>query len=228
MNLNDLKKPFPAEDIEWRIQQSGKKDDKIWALVLAYVTNRAIMERLDEVCGPENWKNYFEKAPEGGILCGIAIKCGDEWVTKWDGAENTEFEAVKGGLSSSMKRAGHQWGIGRYLYRLPVGWAIIGDKGSHSDKLKDGTRFKWSPPTLPKWALPEGDDSKPPVNPVVDDESEPKLTLKEWKGHAKKQKDKGYDLREWYKGNKDEIAQDLTEKELSELLEYCAELVGKE
>ena len=40
----DLNEPFPVEDIEWRIQQSGDKNGKPWAMVLAYVTNRAIME----------------------------------------------------------------------------------------------------------------------------------------------------------------------------------------
>ncbi|QSD74708.1 hypothetical protein C7X22_007880 [Salmonella enterica subsp. enterica serovar Infantis] len=46
MNLDQLDEPFAAEDIEWRIQQSGKtRDGKVWALVLAYVTNRAIMKR---------------------------------------------------------------------------------------------------------------------------------------------------------------------------------------
>ncbi|EAV6548469.1 recombinase, partial [Salmonella enterica] len=52
MNLDQLDEPFAAEDIEWRIQQSGKtRDGKVWAMVLAYVTNRAIMKRLDDVCG---------------------------------------------------------------------------------------------------------------------------------------------------------------------------------
>ena len=157
MNLSKLAEPFPAEDIEWRIQQSGKgrNTSKIYAMVLAYVTNRAIMERLDTVCGPENWKNYFEKGPDGGILCGISIKCGDEWVTKWDGAENTQVESIKGGLSASMKRAGSQWSIGRYLYKLPSAFAEISDDGSHRSKLKDGTNFKWNPPALPSWALPK-------------------------------------------------------------------------
>jgi len=161
MNLKDLAKPFPAKDIEWRIQSSGKNDKGIWAMCLAYVTNRAIMDRLDEVCGPENWKNDFAPAPEGGILCGISIKCGDEWVTKWDGAENTQVEAIKGGLSSAMKRAGSQWGIGRYLYNLDTGWADIATNGKFSAKTKDNTWFKWNPPALPSWALPDGTKVEP-------------------------------------------------------------------
>lgn len=51
MNLDQLDASFASEDIEWRIQQAGKNNNGIWTKVLAYVTNRAIMKRLDEVCG---------------------------------------------------------------------------------------------------------------------------------------------------------------------------------
>jgi hypothetical protein len=161
MDLKDLKVQFPPEDIEWRISRAGLKNGTVWAYCLAYVTNRAIQERLDEVVGEENWKNTFSQAPDGGILCGIGIKCGDEWVFKYDGAENTAFEAVKGGLSGAMKRAGVQWGIGRYLYNLTESRAIVGDGGLYycpAKKDKMGKEiypaFYWSPPPLPKWALP--------------------------------------------------------------------------
>jgi len=157
-NFTDLGAPFPALDIEWRIQRSGEKNDKIWAMVLAYVTNRAIMERLDTVIGPENWCNHFKDGPQGGLLCGLSLWIRDGWVTKWDGADNTQVEAVKGGLSGSMKRAGVQWNIGRYLYKLPAGFANISDKGEHRAKLKEGNEwFKWDAPQLPAWALPSGE-----------------------------------------------------------------------
>lgn len=155
MNLELLKNPFGASDIEWRVQRSGLNGDKPWAMVLAYVTNRAIMDRLDEVCGQENWQNGFEPGPNGGVMCNIAILVDDRWITKYDGAENTEFEAIKGGLSGSMKRAAVQWGIGRYLYGLEATWAVFSPSGKRRDKI-EGKVFKWDPPPLPEWALPEG------------------------------------------------------------------------
>ena len=161
MELSKLKDAFPENDIEWRVQRSGVKNNKTWAMVLAYVTNRAIMDRLDDVCGPENWKNIFDTGPGGGVICGISIKCGDEWVTKWDGADNTQVEAIKGGLSAAMKRAGSQWGIGRYLYNLDTGFATINDNGRLNGQAKDGGAtiyFKYDPPVLPKWALPPAED----------------------------------------------------------------------
>ncbi|MFL5539523.1 MAG: Rad52/Rad22 family DNA repair protein [Longimicrobiaceae bacterium] len=145
---------FHREEIEWRIQQAGEKNGRIWAICVPYVTNRAIQSRLDEVVGPENWKNEFRPGPDGGVVCGISLRVGDEWVTKWDGAENTDVEGVKGGLSAAMKRAAVQWGIGRYLYALEDSFATVHEEGRYRARLKDGTSFRWDPPDLPAWALP--------------------------------------------------------------------------
>ncbi|WP_312387991.1 Rad52/Rad22 family DNA repair protein [Atlantibacter hermannii] len=158
MNLELLDAPFPAEDIEWRIQQAGKSGEKIWAKVLAYVTNRAIMKRLDEVCGKAGWRNEYRDIPNnGGVECGISIKVEGEWITKWDAAENTQVEAVKGGRSGAMKRAAVQWGIGRYLYNLEEGFATVSTQranGYHYARSKEVGTFYWQPPALPAWALP--------------------------------------------------------------------------
>ena len=179
MDLSKLKDCFEPNDIEWRLQQCGKgKNDKIWGMALAYVTNRAIMNRLDEVCGPENWKNEYKPAPDGGILCGISIKIGDEWVTKWDGAENTDIEAVKGGLSGAMKRAAVQWGIGRYLYKLEESWINANENGAYRGKTKDGTTFKWDAPALPAWALPKGYDVKSESHYDTKTKDEPRQSKK--------------------------------------------------
>lgn len=117
-DVKALQSPFGTEDIEWRVQQCGStQQGKLWAIVIPYITNRAIQQRLDDVCGVDGWKNEYTSTPnDKGTLCGISIKF-DDWITKWDGAEDTDIEAVKGGLSSAMKRAAVQWGIGRYLYK---------------------------------------------------------------------------------------------------------------
>tara|TARA_Y100000310_G_C20613496_1_gene779305 strand:+ start:524 stop:1045 length:522 start_codon:yes stop_codon:yes gene_type:complete len=161
--LNDLRIPFPEEDIEWRIQQSGLSNGLPWALVLAYVTNRAIMDRLDDVVGPENWTNDFTQSPNGGVLCTLGIRVrapmgdtnpsDDIWVHKTDGADNTEIERVKGGLSNAMKRAGVQWGIGRYLYKLPTTFAKFESEGRFKARI-DGSPYRWSPPKLEEEFLP--------------------------------------------------------------------------
>jgi hypothetical protein len=145
IDFQALAAPFPPEDIEWRA--SVTTQDKKKTLALAYVTNRAIMQRLDDVCGPDNWKNDFREWRDKGVLCSIAIKSNGEWIAKWDGADRTDIEATKGGFSGSMKRAAVEWGIGRYLYNLKGVWWPCKASGK-SIKLE-------GVPPLPSWALPE-------------------------------------------------------------------------
>ena len=158
-----LQEPFAVEDLEWRVQNSGVSNkSKPWAMVVAYVTNRAIQQRLDDVLGFGGWQNQYTPSPDGkGFLCGISIKSEGEWVTKWDGAENTNIEPLKGGLSNSMKRAAVQFGIGRYLYNLEAKFAVCNivedrrdSKNNYAYDKKTNSHIDWASPDLPEWALP--------------------------------------------------------------------------
>jgi len=123
-----LQQPFNQNDLEWRVQSSGDYNGKVWARIIAYVTNRAIQQRLDDTLGIFGWKNEFSSLPNSvgdGALCGISIRFGSEWVTKYDGADNSNIESTKGGLSGAMKRAGVQFGIGRYLYDIKAHYAEV-------------------------------------------------------------------------------------------------------
>lgn len=166
--IRELQKPFKYEDIEWRAQQAGiSSNGNPYCMVLAYVTNRAIMNRLDEVFGPFGWQNEFRDIPGGGVECGISVLNDGVWITKWDAANQTQIEATKGGRSDSMKRAAVQWGIGRYLYKLDATFANCALGYAPADvksiavrakfKTKQGDQWGyWLPPMLPEWALPEG------------------------------------------------------------------------
>lgn len=121
MRLIDLAAEFPREVIHWRSQTLTRNGDK--ALALAYLDARDVMDRLDEVCGPEGWQDKYVETVKGRIICSIGIKVGDEWVWKSDGAGDTAVEGEKGGISDALKRAAVKWGIGRYLYRLDAVWA---------------------------------------------------------------------------------------------------------
>lgn len=169
MELAKLAEPFPAEDVEWKPSRPEiGADGKVG--VLAYITARAIMTRLDEVCGPENWRVSYRHEGKR-VMCCLSIRVtreeGTWWVDKWDGAEETDFEPVKGGISSALKRAGVVLGIGRYLYQLD-------STRTPARTLKRGERtppgWKWTPdfiyqiPELPAWALPGG-SGRPPAEP---------------------------------------------------------------
>ena len=139
-----LSKPFAPEDLEWRLQQTF--EDKMRGIAVPYVTNRAIQNRLDESVGPENWYNDYKPWHGAGKkeaqLCGIAIYFeGRGFITKWDGAEDSDIEPVKGGLSDSMKRAAVQWGIGRVLYNMDTVWVNIEKRGK-THVIKESERPK--------------------------------------------------------------------------------------
>lgn len=129
-----LAMPFAPEDLEWRLQRTFEYKGETKGIAVCYVTNRAIMTRLDDVVGPENWYNEFK--PWHGAnkkesqLCGIAVYYeGRGFITKWDGAEDSDIEPIKGGLSDSMKRAAVQWGIGRVLYNMDAVFVDVEQRG---------------------------------------------------------------------------------------------------
>lgn len=163
--MNKLQAPFPLVDIEFRIGSTAQ--DKTRGMALPYITNRAIQSRLDDVFGPFGWRNEFKEYREKGVLCGISVKIDNEWITKWDGADSTDFEPTKGGLSDSMKRCAVQWGIGRYLYKLDAQWVRIKQqgKGFALDEI----------PRLPNWALPIQEHHN--TNPVLPAQVTPQMSL---------------------------------------------------
>ncbi len=118
-----LKRPFPVAKLKWRRGQGGSGE-------LVYITARDVMDRLDEVFGPGGWQSKFEWIGER-MVCYLSCRVDGEWVTKADGADDTNIEAAKGGISDSLKRAAVNWGIGRYLYhpaafnsaKVPAKWA---------------------------------------------------------------------------------------------------------
>ncbi len=123
-----LKEKFPEKDLEFRV--GATNSDKTMGLALAYVQARAIQNRLDEVVGFENWKVSYKEI-QGGFLCILSIRINNEWIEKEDGANVTEFESVKGGISNAFKRvASSGFGIGRYLYNARNSWYPIKKQGS--------------------------------------------------------------------------------------------------
>ena len=151
------------------------------------------------MCGPPNWRNKFGDSPGAGVLCCLEIRTGGEWIGKWDGAAADEafqgIDMVKASLSSAMKRAAVQWGIGRYLYREKPKFADIHEGGRYAGKTSDGILFRWDPPG--SWGA--GRASGPEQRSGSDS-----LTLAE----AKKQMDaagKPQALLDWLTANRERI-----------------------
>lgn len=175
-----LREPFPSSEIKWMQQTAGVTEGKgghedgVWCLATAYLDARAVQKRLDDVFGIFGWKDEYVwkgDGKDGGIVCRLSVKWGDEWVTKEDGAPATHIEAFKGGISDALKRAAARFGVGRYLYYVDSMFAdatFTRPKGSRAkakaegwrEGKTDGKKFYWQTPKLPNWALPKDEQDK--------------------------------------------------------------------
>lgn len=86
-----------------------------------YVTARTVMNRLDNVLGPENWWDEYEPG-EHSVLCRLTIRLPDGQVlTKADAGGyagmSDSGDDDKSGFSDAFKRAAVKFGVARYLYR---------------------------------------------------------------------------------------------------------------
>jgi hypothetical protein len=126
IDFEALRAPFDPNSIHWRVGATTKDKDK--GMPLAYIDARDVMERLDEVCGPQNWQCRYSHAGEKTV-CELSIRCEGEWITKANGAGDTDYEGEKGALSDAFKRAAVLWGIGQYLYGIQSPWVAIEPKG---------------------------------------------------------------------------------------------------
>lgn len=117
--LEALRKPFHPSQVTWK--PGPVKGDR--ALALAYADLRAYMNRLDEVCGSD-WSVAYEPWGEDRIICRLTIK----GITRSSTGETTnesERSEIGGTVAEAQafKRACAMFGLGRYLYNLPSGWA---------------------------------------------------------------------------------------------------------
>lgn len=133
-----LCEPFPIDFVSWRIGSTNA--DKTKGMALCYLDARAVMDRLDSICGPAGWQCKYSMIA-GIAICDLGIRLDGEWIWKADGAGATDVEGEKGMLSDALKRAAVRWGIGRYLYDLDSPWVPITKRGN-SYMISDEERGK--------------------------------------------------------------------------------------
>ncbi len=124
---NGLKKPFSDEQISWRVGSTTR--DKSKGMALAYIDARDVMDRFDEVCGPEGWQCRYVDAGTATTCCEIGVLIDGNWIWKSNGAGKTDVEGEKGAYSDALKRAAVCWGVGRYLYGLGAPWVPLKPQG---------------------------------------------------------------------------------------------------
>lgn len=161
--LDKLKAPFLDDDVEWRVQRYFPSRKQ--AIVVPYITARAVQDRLNDVFLGDNvkWEDSYELCPYAktnakgetvhrmGMKCKLTITIGNQTELHEGVAPFTDIEDIKGGESDSLKRAALKIGIGRSLYDLKEQWVDCTlTKVSDNDmwgQYKD-VDYYWQQPTI--------------------------------------------------------------------------------
>ncbi|HEU5348010.1 MAG TPA: Rad52/Rad22 family DNA repair protein, partial [Ktedonobacterales bacterium] len=141
-----LQEPFDPADVDFRVQ--GRVNEQTGrAQVVAYIDARMVQDRLDQVVGAGNWSFDWEPLVidkgEIQVAKGTLTILG---VSKADAGTASNFEQSLGAVSHCFKRAAVHWGVGRYLYDLPMNWVQVEKNGRISDQLLRELRSKLPSP----------------------------------------------------------------------------------
>src|SRR5271157_598130 len=161
--LEALGEPFDPELIYWKPQATSK--DKTKAVAAAYADPRAYSDRLNEVIGPDKWSTHYEVT----TIAPIAGPDPTDWKNKFSykgkvlvvatviiegvgqnsgtgESDAVDENAITSAEAQAFKRAATRFGLGRYLYDLPMNQWVPYD---------DTSRRITDPPELPDWAIPK-------------------------------------------------------------------------
>jgi len=144
-----LAEPFPEAAVSWRAGSVSR--DKKRAQALAYAEPRVYEDRLNEVLGPD-WSCRFSTWGDQRLLCELTVRVQDGMgdvreVTRTSTGEFDGGDKVAQGTAAeaqAFKRACSKFGLGRYLYDLPVAW--VG--------YDENSRRLTETPSLPQRAVP--------------------------------------------------------------------------
>ncbi len=137
--LSQLAVPFHSGLVEWKPQAISA--DKQRALATAYVDMREYEDRLDQVY-PE-WSSTAQFLLTSDKVAAI-VSLTLDGVTRVNVGEAklSDENAFTSAFAQAFKRVCSDFGLGRYLYRLPQEWCAYDEK----------RRAIIAPPELPAWA----------------------------------------------------------------------------
>lgn len=156
-----LTEPFAPAVVSWRAGSVSR--DKKRAQALAYAEPRVYEDRLNEVLGPD-WSCRFMSWGEQRLICELTVRFQDNGsevreITRTSSGEFDSGDRVAQGTAAeaqAFKRACSKFGLGRYLYDLPVNW--VG--------FDENSRRLTETPNLPGWALPKPAAKPAPAKPT--------------------------------------------------------------
>jgi hypothetical protein len=168
-----LSAPFPPSVLGWKPQ--SVKGDR--ALACAFIDARDVMDRLDEVLGVENWEDSYTVLAGGSVACRLTVRVGPAMITKEDvGSPSDQPDAgdkLKAAYSDALKRAAVKYGIGRYLYSLPMQWCPFDPNKRQFTQLPQlPAKFLPAPASREAAPKPEGGQHRAPA-PEKEDKPDP-------------------------------------------------------
>ena len=94
---------------------------------MAYIDQRDLMDVLDAYC-EYGWQKKYEEVA-GNLFCSIGINMPDSTI-QWrsDCGVESNQDAEKGRASDAAKRAGVNWGVGRFLYDMKIQYVTTNAK----------------------------------------------------------------------------------------------------
>jgi len=159
-----LAAPFREADVSWVVVATSNKNTpqmtELWA---PYLEADPIIDRLDEVLGPDGWSLDIEAVGERGAICRLTIlgvmKAGAGQIA----ADQKTDQPFKAAATDALKRAAVLFGIGRYLHKVQNEWRKPTAEGA---RPKRGAGPKAPPPAprpAPEAAPPAASPSPEPA-----------------------------------------------------------------
>jgi hypothetical protein len=146
----ELAKPFPARSVSWRAGVVSR--DKRRAQALPFVDPRLYEDRLNRVC-PGDWSVHFRPWGEKRIVCELTVY----GVTRASTGEFDAGDRIAQGTAAeaqAFKRACSKFGLGRYLYEIPIVWVDYDEGRSRLSETPE-LSGRFAPSDLEPSALPD-------------------------------------------------------------------------
>jgi hypothetical protein len=141
--IRDLRKPFEAELVKWKVQTNPREDSDL-AVVVAYIDARDVAERLDRATNGD-WSDDYAKPVvlAGGqhslecrlTVCGVTRRDVGTVPAPRDGEDDT-----KNLYSDAFKRAAVKFGVAAHIYRFPNVMARVEKRGRTCFLTRDAER----------------------------------------------------------------------------------------
>ena len=160
MDWNELRRrltePFPAAAVSWRAGSVSR--DKKRAQALPYAEPRVYEDRLNDVLGPD-WSCRFKTWGDQRLICELTVRATQEdgtvrEITRASTGEFDHGDKIAQGTvaeAQAFKRACAKFGLGRYLYDVPITWV----------EYDESSRRLTETPTLPERFHPHPEVGEP-------------------------------------------------------------------